>query len=239
MDNTDETKVCKKCLKDLPLDCFYPVASRKDGRCWACKECEQARKMAWKKKHPEQVKASNQKWRDAHRKQKAEYNHEYTITHRRQRNERERKKGTLIEFRLKCNLRRRVHKTIIHGEKSAPTFKLLGCTTDQIRQYLESLFTEGMTWENYGRTNCALLDGWQIDHIIPCSAFDLTKPAEQKKCFHYTNLQPMWARENMVKGCKIEAQQTTGKHYRLQPRRRGRREGAKRHARRSPIQHQD
>ena len=54
-----------------------------------------------------------------------------------------------------------------------------------------------MTWENHGRY------GWHIDHIMPCSSFDLTDPEQQKKCFHYTNLQPLWAHENMSKGAKI------------------------------------
>lgn len=45
--------------------------------------------------------------------------------------------------------------------------------------------------------------GWHIDHIVPCASFDLSKPEEQKKCFHYTNLQALWWRDNIVKGDKI------------------------------------
>ena len=52
-----------------------------------------------------------------------------------------------------------------------------------------------MSWDNQGE--------WHIDHIIPCASFDLTNEEEQEKCFHYTNLQPLWAIDNMVKGCKI------------------------------------
>ena len=51
-----------------------------------------------------------------------------------------------------------------------------------------------MTWENHTPT------GWHVDHIIPCAAFDLSKPEEQRKCFHYTNLQPLWAIDNIRKG---------------------------------------
>jgi len=54
-----------------------------------------------------------------------------------------------------------------------------------------------MSWDNHG------FKGWHIDHIIPCSAFDLTKVEEQKKCFHYTNLQPLWAKDNLSKGDKL------------------------------------
>ncbi len=54
-----------------------------------------------------------------------------------------------------------------------------------------------MTWENHGR------HGWHIDHIIPCAAFDLTDPEQQKKCFHYTNYQPLYTLENLKKGDRI------------------------------------
>lgn len=67
------------------------------------------------------------------------------------------------------------------------------------RQHLESLFTEGMSWDNWGYGN----DKWNIDHIIPCSAFDLTKPEQQKQCFNYLNQQPMWQIDNFKKGNKI------------------------------------
>ena len=50
-----------------------------------------------------------------------------------------------------------------------------------------------MTWENH------TTHGWHIDHVKPCAVFDLSKPEEQKKCFHYTNLQPLWAKENLSK----------------------------------------
>lgn len=75
--------------------------------------------------------------------------------------------------------------------------ELLGCTIEELRTHLEAQFQEGMTWDNYGR------DGWHIDHIKPCSSFDLLKEAEQRECFHYTNLQPLWAKDNLSKGAKL------------------------------------
>jgi len=74
--------------------------------------------------------------------------------------------------------------------KSAKTFELLGCTGKECMDYLETLFWPGMTRENYGRY------GWNVDHIIPVTAFDLSQPEEQRKCFHYTNLQPLWWDDN-------------------------------------------
>ena len=76
-----------------------------------------------------------------------------------------------------------------------------GCSIDFLVKYLEQRFELGMTWGNYG------LFGWHIDHIQPCASFDLTKKSEQKKCCHYTNLQPMWAKENIRKGNKVDFQQ--------------------------------
>jgi len=71
--------------------------------------------------------------------------------------------------------------------------KLVGCSIDQLKQHIEKQFKKGMSWDNWG------IYGWHIDHIKPCASFDLTKESEQKKCFHYTNLQPLWAKENLKK----------------------------------------
>lgn len=76
------------------------------------------------------------------------------------------------------------------------TIDLLGCTISELRQHLENRFIGGMTWENHG------LHGWHIDHIRPCASFDLTQPAQQRECFHYLNLQPLWAKDNMSKSAK-------------------------------------
>ena len=82
-----------------------------------------------------------------------------------------------------------------HNKKLENTVTLLGCSKVELKQYLEGKFTFGMNWKNYGF-------GWHIDHIKPCSKFDLARLEEQRRCFHYTNLQPLWARENLSKGNK-------------------------------------
>jgi len=81
----------------------------------------------------------------------------------------------------------------------------LGLDKDRLMHRLESLFVSGMTWENYGKK-------WHIDHIIPCTAFDLTNDAELKKCFHYSNLQPLWAADNLKKHAKIPSSEELAKH---------------------------
>lgn len=72
--------------------------------------------------------------------------------------------------------------------------ELLGCSVEALKSHLEKLFTSGMSWTNYGK--------WHIDHKRPCDSFDLSDPLQQKVCFHYTNLQPLWAFDNLSKGAK-------------------------------------
>ena len=79
-------------------------------------------------------------------------------------------------------------------DKKVSSRKLLGCSVDEFKLYLESKFKKNMTWDNYGK--------WHIDHIKPISKFDLTIEEEQKKCFHFTNLQPLWALDNIRKSNK-------------------------------------
>lgn len=104
------------------------------------------------------------------------------------------------QFRLGENLRGRVGSAIkkVDGTKCGKTLELTGCSIDELREHLESQFTEGMSWDNYG------MYGWHIDHIKPCAKFDLTVDSEQRECFHYTNLQPLWAEDNLRKAAKYE-----------------------------------
>jgi len=79
--------------------------------------------------------------------------------------------------------------------KNNHTIDLLGCTNEEYTQHIKTNFQKGMTLNNYGE--------WHIDHIIPLSSFNLTKEEEQLKAFHYTNTQPLWAKDNLSKGAKI------------------------------------
>jgi hypothetical protein len=100
------------------------------------------------------------------------------------------------KFRLIHILRRRISMALRGFNKSKSTLKLLGIPNIEfLKNYLESKFKPNMSWEQRGLIH--------IDHIIPCAAFDLTDPKQQSKCFHYTNLQPLWAKENLSKGAKV------------------------------------
>lgn len=96
-------------------------------------------------------------------------------------------------YRLGNRLRSRLwHALRDNAKKAAKTMELVGCTIGELRQHLESKFVVGMSWSNIGM--------WHIDHIRPCASFDLSDPAQQRACFHYTNLQPLWERDNLAKG---------------------------------------
>jgi hypothetical protein len=102
-----------------------------------------------------------------------------------------------VNHRLAGSLRARLRAAIKKNRtvKSFRTMELVGCTIDELKQHLESKFKKGMSWNNYGK--------WHVDHVVPVDFFDLTKIEEQKKCFHYLNLQPLLARDNLRKRNRI------------------------------------
>jgi hypothetical protein len=108
------------------------------------------------------------------------------------------KKETNPGFAMECRLRSR----IIHAlrgkgtRKAAKTMELVGCSIEAFKDYVQRRFKPGMSWENRGE--------WHLDHIVPCASFDLTDPEQQKVCFHYTNLQPLWGKDNIRKKDRIE-----------------------------------
>lgn len=95
-------------------------------------------------------------------------------------------------YKLQKNLRARLRSAIKNNYKTGSAISDLGCSIEELRQHLEAQFKPGMAWENYGK--------WHIDHIKPLSQFDLTNPDQVKIACHYTNLQPLWAKENLSKG---------------------------------------
>lgn len=100
-------------------------------------------------------------------------------------------------FRLKLLLRSRFYKVLkVQGvSKSMRVTSLVGCTPDELKTHLEKQFLPGMSWDNHGQ--------WHIDHIRPISSFDLHNHAQQSQCFHFSNLQPLWAKDNLKKGSRV------------------------------------
>jgi hypothetical protein len=130
-------------------------------------------------------------------KGKEHYQINKTAINEKDRIRRNNKRKTDINFKILCNLRSRIWNVLKGVNKSKTTRKLLGCSIEFLKQYLASKFTQGMSFSNYGK--------WHVDHIRPCTSFDLSKVSEQSKCFHYTNLQPLWAIDNLKKHNKIRS----------------------------------
>ena len=107
------------------------------------------------------------------------------------------RRKTDISYKLALNIRTRLWWVLKTGYKSRTIPNLLGCSIEFFKGYIEGKFTNGMTWDNYGKT------GWEMDHILPCAKFDLTNEIELHQCFHYSNYQPLWSRENAIKNDRV------------------------------------
>lgn len=106
------------------------------------------------------------------------------------------KRRTNINFKLSESLRKRLQLALKHNFKKGSAVNDLGCSIEQLKTHLAVQFKPGMSWDNWK------FDGWHLDHIIPLCKFDLTDSEQFKKAVHYTNLQPLWASENMSKNGK-------------------------------------
>lgn len=147
-------------------------------------------------KHKDKYLAHEMEYRNNNKKKQRIYAKQYREDNRKILNDklRERYRND-VEYRIKKNLRKRISDALHDHSKSKTTIELLDCSVKELKKWLESQFEEGMTWNNYGE--------WHLDHVYPCSLFDLTQPYEQEICFNWFNLQPMWGVDNLSKGAKI------------------------------------
>ena len=146
----------------------------------------------------------DKKWRENNREKRREYDKKYYENNKEKQLEyikvyRKKRYATDPCFKLRQLISSRVGNEMRKylTTKKESSINYLGCSMKKLKEHLESKFDTNMTWDNWS------IHGWHIDHIIPCSSFDLTKEEEQKKCFHYTNLQPLWAKDNIAKSNKL------------------------------------
>ena len=135
---------------------------------------------------------SRRRWAREHRKRNLNKLRKYNIDYARRR---------LNEdpyFRTKKQLRDRFSRAVNGGYKNGSAVRDLGCSVEEFHRFIESKFTDGMTWENKGQF------GWHYDHIIPLSSFDLTDREQCLKALHFSNYQPLWWRDNLSKGSKVD-----------------------------------
>jgi len=185
----------------------------------ANREREKEQNRAWLEKNRDNFRETKRRSdREYYQKNKAKWKL-YSKQHRERINSGERQRRTVNRDRINsavrerrlndpqyailCRLRSSLHNALRKAgqKKTTTTFNLIGMPIQDFLKYLESLFQPGMSWDNRGE--------WHIDHVRPCATFNLSDPEQQRQCFHYSNLQPLWGVENMRKNSHWE-----GKVYR-------------------------
>ena len=206
-----DTKICSRCEIEKASQEFYPDKSKKSGLSSRCRKCVFEATTEWKQKNPDKCKdhlkahyiahstqvqtyhkkryqekkesilASNADWRKRNKQR-----HSYLSQRNKKKRMAEDPSVKIAEYQ-----RVRIRRALMGIDKSQSTRQLLGCSAEFLRGHLQAQFQPGMTWENYGE--------WHVDHIRPCASFNLANPGHQQICFHYTNLQPLWAIDNLKK----------------------------------------
>lgn len=180
-------RTCKDCKVEQEINEFAKHPDARNGHQPVCKDCKKIyRKYGSPNKNksveltPEEhqkAKVRRGKWRRGWHKNRMQTTPEYK----------------LVRI-LRTRILHMIHK--IHTSKSQSSMKLLGCSIPFFKTWIESQFTNGMSWENKS--------DWHVDHQKPCASFDLTDPKEQQKCFNWQNCKPMWAKDNMSKNDTVD-----------------------------------
>jgi hypothetical protein len=181
-------KTCSKCNIEQE-DSSFPKSKN------YCKKCGNEMCREYKKRNKEKISEYNKKYKLDHKEEVKEYNHNYNKDNRekiqlRQNIQHKERRKVDPNYKLRTNLGKRLYKAI--KSKTNKTNDLLGTDIDTIKKWIEYNFYGDMTWENYGSL-------WHVDHVIPCSMFDLKKDENQIICFNWTNLRPLYAIDNLVK----------------------------------------
>jgi len=206
-------KQCISCNDSKDDSEFRPDPSRKDGLYPYCLDCQTLKGKLRYELNKNKIKKQSRNHYSSHKKERAIYRESIKprqsiyMKNWRKENKQEireyknsyetKRRKNDVGYKILRNLAQRVRDSIHGRNKAASTSELVGCSIDELRAHLERQFTSGMTWANYG------VKGWHIDHRKPCASFDLTIPEQQKECFNFSNLQPLWHTDNLKKGAKI------------------------------------
>lgn len=213
----EQKKTCKKCQMLKTLNQFGKNKKCKDRLDIYCKTCIKTKNNLnkeylknWKAQNPHKV---EQGWRKFQKTDKSKiyqktylknnkekdlkYKRKYRLDNleERRRYEREWRKEKLkndIVFKLKDSLRNQFYNALKNGKKFESILNIIGCSIEELKQHLEQQFKPEMTWENHGII-------WEIDHIKQIYSFDLNILEQQKQCFHYINLQPLFKTTEIAK----------------------------------------
>ncbi len=165
-----------------------------------CENCTKKKRREWckayKQKNKDKVSAYNREYKLKHKKYTTEYNKTYNkanrkaIQKRQNKQHSERRKRDPV-YKLSTTLRSRMNR-VLKGEKRKKISRLLGCSHEQFVKWLEFQFTSEFNFENHGTV-------WHIDHVIPINKFNLLNDEDLKRCFHWSNMQPLECKKNSVK----------------------------------------
>jgi hypothetical protein len=192
-------KKCNSCEKTRDFSEFYKDSSKKHSISTFCKECVLKKVKGYYVKNKKKCQENHKKWVEKNKTKYLTYLKEYRSVNKDYLNQYERERSkTDINFKMLKNLRSRLRSALKNNQKTGSAIESLGCTIEDLKKHIESQFKEGMNWNNHGYR------GWHIDHIQPLSSFDLTDKEQLLKACHFSNLQPLWAKENLKKSNKVE-----------------------------------
>lgn len=223
-------KKCSKCEEIKTLDKYYSSKQQKSGYSSCCKKCyslirkkrrskntdkykkasllwrnnnrERAIKTnrEWRKNNKEKHKIATKKWREKNKEKVKETRRNWIENNRKKTREYSAKKRLKVSKRISNSISSSILLSIKKNKSGMSWEKLVNFSFEEFKKRFEKLFADGMSWDNYGR------NGWHVDHIIPISAFNFEKPEDDdfKRCWALSNLQPMWAKENISKGNKLK-----------------------------------
>jgi hypothetical protein len=205
-------KTCTKCKKELSVDLFRKDKTKKDGLSPSCKECKSKVDLVYTNKNKEKIK----KYTELNKERKVEYDRLYRLENSEKRRESLKNyylknKDKLLQkrnesrqkrinedplYRFNLSIRSLISKSFKRGKnkfiKNMSSEEILNCSIDHFREYISSMFKDGMSFDNYGK--------WHLDHIKPVST--AKDEEEMIELNHYTNFQPLWAKENLMKNSK-------------------------------------
>ena len=183
-DNEDKIKIYKQ---DWAKDNKERLQSKQKSYYESNKETLKEYRTNWRKSNNERIKEQGKVYRKLNKTKITKDKQVYSKI----------KYKTDIQYRLKSSLRSRLRMAIKGDLKSGSAVRDLGCSISEFKLYIESKFQPGMSWDNWGQY------GWHIDHIKPIASFNLTDRQQFLEVCHYTNLQPLWWQDNLVKSDKI------------------------------------
>ena len=218
INNRMNSYYCSECKQQIPEEKMTEYRKRRSRL--VCDQCKKNKKKEYDNtrysdnsteikyrikeyaaNNKELIRENKRKYRAKHHEEIREYFEKYRETYKPIRNAREKERiATDPIYALKKRLRNNILAYVKQSghKKQCSTSEMLGCSFEEFKTYFESKFTEGMTWEIFCTSGKI-----HIDHIIPVDFFDLSNVEEVKKCFHYTNLQPLWKLDNLKKSNKL------------------------------------